>query len=609
MRKGYLIVAFFLLSMGYEYGMHVVIEDKDFLSIIPSVLYYGAIVVPFLLWSLSRIEEKERELLRRDRALKSFIESTRDAVFEVDSKGYFTFMNQAGAEMCALSSPEEVIGRHATEFWADPKDREVYLKELLEKGSVRQYRMRARRANGELAYWELTSNVLRDEEGSFAGIRGICRDITERIELEEKLKGLTSQLENKVRERTEELQRSREALKKRGERLETLNNMVSIISRELDYDRVLRRAADKALELLDAETVAVPIISEDGSTITYPAAAGKHVKALLGKEKPLQMRSICGWVIRERKPFFTEDIDEDEREVEEVKKAFNLRSAISAPMIYGDRVFGGLTALNKRGGGRFTREDVQLLSIFASNVAVALRNAALMREVRSYAEKLKRSNELKDLFTDIMRHDLLNPVSVIRGFADIMLMDKSISEQHRKNLLRIRKSTDKLEGMIRNASKLSKLEDIKELELEEMDVSDIMARVIRELQPLIEEKGIVLEYKKKECVARVNPVIEDVFYNLLSNAVKYSYEKGRVVVDISREGDKCRIMVKDYGVGVPDEAKERIFRRFTTLHKKGIKGIGLGLAIVKRIVELHKGDVWVEDNPDGGSIFYVVIPA
>jgi hypothetical protein len=428
------------------------------------------------------------------------------------------------------------------------------------------------------------------------------------VELERRLERLTRELKRKVEERTRELEESREVLKKRGERLKALNAMMSEICQELDYSRVLKLTAEKALELLDADTVAVPMISEDGSTITYPAASGRHADELQGTEKPLKKRSICGWVIRNRKPFYSEDIAGDPREREDVKRLLNLKSAISAPLIYGDRVFGGVTALNKKSGGAFTREDLQLLSIFANNAAVAIRNAMLMREVRDYASKLKKSNELKDLFTDIMRHDLLNPVSVIKGFADILMMDDSLGEQHRVSVKRVRKSVNRLEEMIRNASKLSRLEDIKALELQEREVSEIMEGVIRELQPIFKDKGILVEFRRDKCTARVNPMIKDVFYNLLTNAVKYSPEKGRIEVEVSGKGSRCRIMVKDYGVGVPDEAKERIFKRFTTLHKKGIKGLGLGLAIVRRVVELHRGRVWVEDNPAGGSIFYVTLP-
>ena len=173
------------------------------------------------------------QAVEREKRLRNFYESTRDAVFEVDAKGYFIFINQAGAEIAGLSSPGEMVGRHATEFWADPKDREVYLRELLKKGYVRQYPMRAKRANGELAYWELTSSVIRDEEGSFAGIRGIFRDFTQRRYLEEKLKSLTRELKQKVEERTRELEESREAILNVAEDLEASNRELRRALREL----------------------------------------------------------------------------------------------------------------------------------------------------------------------------------------------------------------------------------------------------------------------------------------------------------------------------------------------------------------------------------------
>jgi len=69
-----------------------------------------------------------------------------------------------------------------------------------------------------------------------------------------------------------------------------------------------------------------------------------------------------------------------------------------------------------------------------------------------------------------------------------------------------------------------------------------------------------------------------------------------------------KVMVKDRGEGVPDEYKEKIFRRFERRMKEGVKGTGLGLAIVRRVMEFHKGKVWVEDNPGGGSIFCVLLP-
>jgi len=103
-------------------------------------------------------------------------------------------------------------------------------------------------------------------------------------------------------------------------------------------------------------------------------------------------------------------------------------------------------------------------------------------------------------------------------------------------------------------------------------------------------------------------MIGSVFYNLLSNAIKYSPEGKKIEVNIIDNRENWKIYVKDCGSGVSAEDKSRLFTRFQRADKKGVKGTGLGLAIAKRIVELHKGRIWIEDNPEGGSIFYVEIP-
>ena len=91
--------------------------------------------------------------------------------------------------------------------------------------------------------------------------------------------------------------------------------------------------------------------------------------------------------------------------------------------------------------------------------------------------------------------------------------------------------------------------------------------------------------------------------------MKYSPENTQITVGIKADGDDWMISVKDRGNRIQDEYKKIIFERFKRIEKRGVKGTGLGLSIVKRIVDIHKGKVWVEDNPEGGNIFLVTIPA
>ncbi|MCG7853362.1 MAG: PAS domain-containing sensor histidine kinase, partial [Methanosarcinaceae archaeon] len=228
--------------------------------------------------------------------------------------------------------------------------------------------------------------------------------------------------------------------------------------------------------------------------------------------------------------------------------------------------------------------------------------------LKKYAEKLEHSNEFKDLFTDILRHDLLNPAGIVKGYTEVLL-DLEDNEKKLKSLQAIERNNEKLIDMIESASKFAKLESVEQLEFIDLDIGIIFKEVVEDFGPNLNEKKMLLEFAAGGSYpANVNPVIEEVFSNLMSNAIKYSPEGSRIIVDILDDGDKWKVMVTDFGIGVSDENKPRLFERFKRVERKGVKGTGLGLAIVKRIISLHGGSVGVEDNPAGqGSVFWVTV--
>ncbi|MDH3972824.1 MAG: PAS domain S-box protein [Deltaproteobacteria bacterium] len=225
-----------------------------------------------------------------------------------------------------------------------------------------------------------------------------------------------------------------------------------------------------------------------------------------------------------------------------------------------------------------------------------------------YATMLEESNRMKDLFTDIMSHDVLNPVGIIKNSVEMLLASEEAGRK-REIMELIRDSSSDVIEMIGNASTFSKLEMIEKIECRVIDIGEILSEVIEKFEYELKEKSLTLHYPVAgPHPACVNAMIKDVFMNLLSNAVKYSLKGGRIEVHIEEREKGQVVSVKDYGSGIADKNKVRIFERFERIGMKGIKGSGLGLAIAKRIVELHEGEIWVEDNPGSGSIFYVSLP-
>jgi len=228
--------------------------------------------------------------------------------------------------------------------------------------------------------------------------------------------------------------------------------------------------------------------------------------------------------------------------------------------------------------------------------------------LQHHAARVEEANRLKDLFADIIGHDLLNPVAVINGALELLIERPHDSERDELVLL-AQRNAHKLERIIRAASLYSKLEAAGALERQETDLNAVFLAAASDLRPLLTERGQRLDYRAPEpCPAVVNLIIESVFANLISNASKYSPQGGRIEVTLTDAGSHYRLSVKDWGSGIPADDRPKLFTRFQRLDKSGIKGTGLGLAIVKRIIDLHYGRVWVDDNPEGGTVFCVEIP-
>jgi signal transduction histidine kinase len=228
--------------------------------------------------------------------------------------------------------------------------------------------------------------------------------------------------------------------------------------------------------------------------------------------------------------------------------------------------------------------------------------------IRTYAARLEESNRLKDLFTDIMRHDLMNPTGVVACYADFIL-ERATDEKIRDFGGKIKRSANRLEQMIRSASQFSRLQDLEQIACERLDLGALVQESIRDLEDACGEAGVAVSYRPRgEFPVQANPMIGDVFTNLLANALKYAREGRRVDVDIRGDAAAWVVSVKDFGAGIPDADKGRVFGRFERIHKEGVQGSGLGLAIAHLLVELHGGRIWVEDNPAGGAVFNVAVP-
>ena len=141
------------------------------------------------------------------------------------------------------------------------------------------------------------------------------------------------------------------------------------------------------------------------------------------------------------------------------------------------------------------------------------------------------------------------------------------------------------------------------------DCEQVFDRAVAELQSLVQERGAVITHDPLPAVWADRSQLVQVFENLLANAVKFSEKPPRIHVSVTRESDELVFSVADNGIGIEPQYFDRIFTIFQRLHHgNAYPGIGVGLAVAKKIIERHRGRIWVESGSEKGATFFFTIP-
>ena len=234
--------------------------------------------------------------------------------------------------------------------------------------------------------------------------------------------------------------------------------------------------------------------------------------------------------------------------------------------------------------------------------------------------KIKNNNILqmqkqKDNFFANMSHELKTPLNSINVISSIMLKnrDNSLNEKNLKNMSIINKCGNDLLLLINDILDISKLEanEIK-LDFQDFDFRILVEDVIEMFESQSTKKGLFLNYRIDSSIGIIHNDemrIKQIMINLLSNALKFT-QNGGIELIVNEFLDKIEIVVKDTGIGIPENKLETIFERFKQVDE-GINrkygGTGLGLAICKELSKLLNGDITVESRVDVGTTFKILI--
>jgi len=293
-------------------------------------------------------------------------------------------------------------------------------------------------------------------------------------------------------------------------------------------------------------------------------------------------------------------------------------SLLSLPMIENDEVVGVITLEKAARDGEFASSDVELLSSFARQAAVAVRLSRL------YGEQAEKERQLKESQAELLRasklaaigllaagvaHEINNPLQVILGLTQLLLRQLSEEPDCTRDLKTIERET------IRTAEIVSQLlKSCRRLgnkgEIEKVDVNALLHEATRLMSHQLELSEVSLLIRFDPGLSEVfgnSGELEQVFLNMMTNAEQAMPDGGTLEVSTKALGAYIEVSFKDTGKGIPVEFLDNIFDPFFTTKPTG-KGTGLGLFICHSVIEKHEGSIQVTSTPGEGTCFSILLP-
>ncbi len=394
-----------------------------------------------------------------------------------------------------------------------------------------------------------------------------------------------------------------------------------------DLQELFEQILDSIVQSTGVEVASLMLLEEDG-LLRIAAAHGLSQK-IAASVQVAAGEGISGHVLATGEPVLVPNIDQDSRfESLNHGQRYKNQSLLSVPIYVRDEMVGVINVNNKTSGYPFDLEDQNLLVAIANQVSLAIENFELVSNLRQQALVLERTNEdlvrvnrARTRLVCNLSHELKTPLTSILGYIDLSLsfFDKLSTEEIKDNLTQIHGEGKRLEKLITGMLRLFSIESEREVwRWKSFGVPWSIADAVQYHSSKIAARQLETEIDIQDELPEIYGDPEKfgmAFNSLIDNAVKFNRDGGtiRIKAESQRyEGlDYIYLQVFNDGQTVPPRAYETIFDSYTQLGDIDTEkphGVGIGLALVKVVVDRMKGDIFLEEVPDEGTCFGLLLP-
>ncbi len=434
--------------------------------------------------------------------------------------------------------------------------------------------------SGKIITCDWYNVTLKDSRGNVIGIASLVDDITERVKKEELEKVLYN-------------------ISRASLAIEDFTEFNLFIKKELN-------------KIIDTSNFYIALYNDKTNEIDLAFTTDDVGE----KRKFPAEKTLTGHVIKIKKPLLVTEKTYSELIKNGIvnKKGIDSKIWVGVPLKLRDKVFGTIVVQSYTNKNAYTEEDLHLLEFVADQISTIIQRKQAENELKKALSKAQESDRLKSAFLENISHEIRTPMNGIIGFSELLIDSKSSFKDKENYAKIVINSGKRLLSIVNDILDLSQIEaGTVKINLERVNINALLKELYSFYSIKAAEKNIVFKYEtgleNKDSHIEIDQTkLNQILTNLLSNSFKFT-DEGEIIVGYKLIENHLKFYVKDSGIGIDKELRDKIFDRFVqadvTLNRLN-KGTGLGLAISKKLVELFGGKIWVEPSSTGTTICFTI---